>query len=138
MSKRTVAESHKVAVSIKPASHAVGTTNGAAADCKGYDDTAVVIDCGVFTATGDLTAKVQESDDGSTGWADVAGAAFANKEQADDELPYVGNQNLAKRKRHLRVVFTVSDDAVIASALFILGAAISRPVTQTNAVEFKI
>lgn len=138
MSKRTAAESIAWRTSVKPASHAAGTVTGAAVDTLGFDEAMMVLDCGVFTATGDVTAKVTECDTSGGTYTDVTGATTTNKVQAADELPYVGNLNLAKRKRYLKIVLTVADDAIIAGAGFALSAAKTRPVAQTNAVEFKV
>lgn len=138
MSKRTCVEQNAWRTSVKPASHAAGTITGAAVDTQGFDEAMVVLDCGVFTATGDVTLKVQECATSGGTFVDIDGAAFSNKVQAADELPYVGNINLAKRERYLKIILTVADDAIIAGAGFVLGAAKDRPVSQTNAVEFKV
>lgn len=140
MSKRTGVEAVKSVVSHLPASYSAGAQNGTGVDCRGFDDLKVVLSNGVFTATGDITLKLQESDDNgvSDAYADITGATMTNMPIASDETVYVANVNLAKRKRYIRAVVTVADDACIFGVIFELGAAKERPVSQVNTAEFSI
>jgi len=89
------------------AGSAAGTINGPAIDTAGYNEATVVLALG--NATGTLDCKVQDSADGSTGWVDLAGAAFAQKTASDDNTVSIGmvkcDGNLARR--YLRIVTTV-------------------------------
>lgn len=54
-----------------------------------------------------LDVKLQESDDGSTGWADIAGAAFTQVTNAAAAFETL-TLDLDKRKRYIRPVDTVA------------------------------
>jgi len=65
-----------------PASQA-STVTGAAVDVRQYDaPLAITQDHGAGTGT--LDGKIQDSADGSTGWADVTGATFAQSTTGAD------------------------------------------------------
>lgn len=54
------------------------TVTGSAVDLKDYDGEAIVVlNSAAMSAADTLDGKIQHSDDGSTGWTDVSGAAFA-------------------------------------------------------------
>lgn len=62
---------------IIPAATFTADANGSAVDVSEYDSpVAVVLNASAGTGNMTLDVKLQESADGSTGWADVAGAAF--------------------------------------------------------------
>ena len=103
-------------------------------DCKGFDELLVVINCGAFTATGDVVFQAEESDSSGSGFADISGAAIAEKVAADDQKTYLLRIDLRKRKRYIRVGYDVDDDACIFGISGILGGAQNKPVTQENAV----
>lgn len=106
-----------LAYNVKPkygaAGSPIGTVNGPAIDTAGYQEACVVLSVGAVTATGSLTAKVQDSADGSTGWADITGAAFTAVPDTGDNQVQVGmiklDGNLAKR--YIRVVTIVATAA---------------------------
>jgi hypothetical protein len=107
-----------LAYNVKPkygaAGSAVGTVTGPAIDTAGYQEACVVLAVGAVVATGSLSvAKVQDSADGSTGWADVSGAAFTAVADSGDNQAQIGmlklDGNLAKR--YIRVVTTVATAA---------------------------
>jgi len=81
------------------------TTN--IADLKDFDgDIQIILDSGAAAASGTMTGKIQDSADGSTGWADVTGGSFTAVAQA------VSKQVLTiKRdgiKRYIRFVGTIA------------------------------
>ena len=68
----------------KPASASqASTVTGAAVNLSGYD-TPIVIVQSHGTGTGTLDGKIQDSADGSTGWADVTGATFSQSTTTAD------------------------------------------------------
>lgn len=88
-----------------PVAAAAGTRNGPAVDRRGYASCLLYCAAGAVAgspSTQTLDAKIQDSADGSTGWADVSGAAVtqitaANKMQ-------VKAVSLSAVKRYIRVV----------------------------------
>ena len=54
------------------------TVTGAAVDLSGYDCPLAIIQSH-GTGTGTLDGKLQDSADGSTGWADISGATFTQR-----------------------------------------------------------
>ena len=115
-----------IAQNVKPkygaAGSAVGTVNGVAVDTAGYQEACVVLSVGAVASTGSLNVKVQDSADGSTGWADVAGAAFTAVPDTGDNQVQIGfiklDGNLAKR--YLRVVGVVATAAADYGACVLL------------------
>lgn len=83
--------------------------NGAAVDISGYSGEAqLILDASVTEAADNtLAVKVQDSADGTTGWADVTGAAFATVTNAAASFQRI-NLNIDKCKKYLRVVDTAA------------------------------
>lgn len=128
----------KAVVGIAADNHAAGTVNGAAIDRQGFEEALVVVNSGANGTGGTVDIKVQESADGSTGWADVEGAAFAQIAEANDNTIYLGRLNLQGRKRYLRVVAVVATAACDLGVDVLLGAVQDLPVSQVNAVAFSL
>lgn len=121
----------KFLASLIPATR-TASANGSAVDTLGYNDAVVMINAGdIDTASGDETYafKVQESDDGSTGWADITGATASVTADNDVKLIAVKNLNTG-RKRYLRVVATLGGTTPSwpGSAMVVLGEPFSAPV----------
>ena len=117
--------------------HAAGTVNGPGIDRRGFEEALVVLNSGANGTGGTVNVKVQESED-DTNWDDIAGAAFAEITEANDNTVYVGRLNLVVRKRYLRLVATVGVAACDLGAEVVLGAAKQLPVAQVNDVAFSL
>lgn len=134
-------KSFKVVQALAPASYAAAAeafTSGI--DCQGFDELLVILHCGVFTATGDLTCQLEESSDDADAdsYADITGATFSEVTVSNDNTDYVGRIDLAKRERYIRLGYDVDDDDGIFGVTFILSNAKVRPVTQINTVSFSV
>lgn len=70
-------------VSLSAAASQASTVTGSAVDLIDYEGP-VTISQNHGTGTGTLTGKIQDSADGSTGWADVSGAAFTQSTTTAD------------------------------------------------------
>lgn len=137
--KHTLHEDVRVEQMLEPASYgAAAEAFSAEIDCKGYDELLVIIPCGVFTATGDVSFQCEESDASGSGFADITGAAVAEKVVADDQKVYVGRIDLRKRKRYIRVGYDVDDDNCIFGILGMLGGYQYKPASPQNAVSFNV
>ena len=91
-----------------PAAVAAGTRNSAAVDRLGFDSCVLAAQTGAASGTPTtltLAAKLQESADGATGWADIADAAIEPLTAANGIARV--NVRLPAAKRYLRVVETV-------------------------------
>ncbi|MEE9140513.1 MAG: hypothetical protein V3U18_07020 [Alphaproteobacteria bacterium] len=110
----TFATQHDIGAEVKsvkginPADSAAATINGPAIDRSGF--LSAVLHHASGAATGTPTAqtvdsKLQDSADGSTGWADITGAAAAQL-TADDTDADV-NVDFGTTKKFIRVVTTV-------------------------------
>ena len=96
----------KTEFAISPASYSAGTDNSAAIDVKDYRVAKIV---GAFGTMGaDATINVQESDDGTTGWATVTGGSFvfASGTYADGGAPI--QVDCSPRKRYIRVALVTT------------------------------
>lgn len=108
------------------------TTNGSAVDTQGYQNAMVVIVAGVIdTASGNETYAytVEESDDGSTGWAAISGATASVTASASQKFIRITNLNTT-RKRYLRGVLTAggTTPSIAHSIVILLGDPISGAV----------
>lgn len=98
----------KHVVGTAPAASAAGAINGAAIDRKDYGSCVLLVATGAETGSPSArsaTAKIQDSDDGSTGWADLTGASVAVSVVSSSGSVKV---NLAGAKRYIRVVNTIA------------------------------
>jgi len=81
------------------------TTN--IADLKDFDgDIQIILDSGAAAASGTMTGKIQDSADGSTGWADVTGGSFTAVAQAVSKQVLTINRDGIKR--YIRFVGTIA------------------------------
>ena len=71
------------AMTLSASASQASTVTGAAVNLSGYD-TPIIIVQSHGTGTGTLDGKIQDSADGSTGWGDVAGAAFSQSTTTAD------------------------------------------------------
>lgn len=125
--------SHNIspALALPPAAR-TATANGTAVDLLGFGTAAVLVAFGAWT-DGTHTPKLQESDNGSSGWTDVAAIDLAGSLSAVSAAPggntvqrvsYIGN------KRYIRPVLTVASatTGAIASVLVVRGNLAAAPV----------
>ena len=71
------------AVSLSASASQASTVTGAAVDLIDYEGPVAIIQ-NHGTGTGSLDGKIQDSADGSTGWADVPGAVFTQSTTTAD------------------------------------------------------
>lgn len=90
-----------------------GALTGPSIDTAGFSEAAVVLAVGAAGA-GTCDVKVQDSADGSTGWADVSGAAFTQVTGSDDNTVQIGMLKLDGNtvRRHIRISSTVATAAI--------------------------
>lgn len=139
--KHTATEDLKVVQAQMPDTLSAGAeafTSGV--DCQGFDEALVILNCGDFTATGDVSFQLEESSDDAVAdaYADITGAAISEKTTSTDATVYVGRIDLAKRERYIRVGIDVDDDTVDIAITFVLLNAKTKPVSQTNTVSFSV
>ncbi len=117
------------AVGLVPLDNAAGTRNGTAIDRKPAGSNVEMDSCRLTVQTGTLTGapsaqtvdvKLQDSADGSTGWADLDPAAAITQIVAADIIEHV-DVDLAGAKQFVRVVEVValtggSTPSIIASS----------------------
>jgi|13_taG_2_1085334.scaffolds.fasta_scaffold131314_2 hypothetical protein len=105
-----------------------GNIDGSAIDTKGSQSCAMF---GFVDGTAEGSFKIQDSADGSTGWADVADAKVLS--EANDKAHVASDivkLGVVNSKRYLRVVFTETTSGVV-SAGIVLGCNSIVP-TGTN------
>jgi hypothetical protein len=122
---------------ISPATRGNGTVNGTAVDrasTGGSDGSLVVIQTGTIT-DGSHAVAIEDSDDGSTGWASIPagqlqGSAPTVVSADDDKLYEIG---VLSSKRYLRVSVTTTGATTggIVGALVILGESRNVPVSHS-------
>ena len=96
-------------VALGPAGRRTSTLTGAAFDVRDYIGTGAIVQQASAAVAGTaptLNGKIQDSADGSTGWADVAGAVFAEVTDAaaNEKIGIAFNAV----KRYLRYVGTIA------------------------------
>jgi len=122
----------KAFLGVAPGARSAGAVNGPAIDRMGYGSATITVVTGAETGTPSArssTCKLQDSADGSTGWADIAGASVAVA--AVDSVGEV-DVNLAGAKRYVRVVNTTAftggtSPTLLSSATLVLGGADKLP-----------
>lgn len=126
---QNVATVHSLAGAITAAA-----TNGASADCLGYDTAKAVVYAAPSGAGTTSDFKLQESADNSS-WSDVTGGAFTQITTAGGAKLYVMDVNLGKRQRYLRLVHTGAGASAAGTfyGLLELYNARYKPVAQANA-----
>lgn len=130
---KTIREAIKFVSSLVPAVR-TADANGTAVDTLGYNTACLIVNTGdIDTASTDETyaVNVEESVDGSTGWAAVTGASVAVT--ADNQIKSVEIPGLGvSRKRYLRAVLDVggTTPSIPCGAIIALGNAFNQPVTQ--------
>ncbi|AWV23925.1 Phage protein [Roseomonas mucosa] len=118
-------------LSLSPAAR-TASANGTAVDLLGFGEAAVLVTIGTWT-DGTHTPKLQESDNGTSGWTDVAagdligGFSVVNSAgggNAVQRVSYIGN------KRYIRAVLTVASatNGAFAGVLVVRGNPASAPV----------
>lgn len=125
-------EEVKSVVTIGPTAHS-GAANGTAVDTLGFDAAVMKVIAGSIASGATVDCKLQESADGSTGWADISGAAIVQMTDTDDNKPPMVDVLLggvANRKRYIRAVLTPSGTAPLVGVTIELYRAQNTPVTQ--------
>lgn len=91
-------------ISLSASASQASTVTGSAVDLIDYEGP-VAITQNHGTGTGTLDGKIQDSADGSTGWADVSGATFSQSTTTADCKTLAINPK--QIKRYIRYVGTI-------------------------------
>jgi hypothetical protein len=124
---------------IKVTNAAAGTINGAAIDRMAAGGRDAFMSCVLHGMCGDATGapsartvdfKLQDSDDGSTGWADITGSSVSQLTANDTDAEK--GVNLGGAKRYIRAVAIVgftggTSPAIPVAADVVLGGAKELP-----------
>lgn len=97
------------ALELRPPVRITATANGAAVDLQDYVGKAKVIlssSAGGGTSP-TLDVHIEDSADGSTGWADISGAAFTQVTDGADSTEAI-SLSVDENKRYIRVVETIT------------------------------
>jgi hypothetical protein len=122
--------------SLSPIARTDGTANGTSVDrivSGGTGDAVLLVTTGVIT-DGSHAVKAQESDDGSTGWTDVASeniqGSMPTVVAANDDVVF--EVGLRPTKRYLRAVATSTGSTTggVFACAFILGRSRAVPVSH--------
>lgn len=106
------------------------TNTSAAIDLAEFGTCALIINTGAIASAGDFTPKLQESDNGSTGWTDVAASDLIGEFPASLEADGVVKVGYIGNKRYVRTVLTKNGGTSIAAgAVLIKGDPRHSPVT---------
>lgn len=138
MPKGTASQEQVVKVLHTAVAQGAGTVNGTGIDCRGYDETLIVLALGTIPSNGTVDVHIEESDILGSGYADITGAVFTQKVAGTGALTYVGRLNLRERKRYIRSVAVVANQTAPMAVLAVLSQAQVNPVTQVNAVAFNV
>ena len=93
-------------ISLSASASQAATVTGAAVDLIDYDSPVAIVQ-NHGTGTGTLDGKIQDSADGSTGWADVAGATFSQSTTtADIKLIAVNPKSVRRYVRYVGTIVT--------------------------------
>lgn len=127
MAKRDLTSNIGVFSSIAPAV-LTATTNGTGVDLRPFNSAVVVFNTGVIAGAGNMTPKVQESDDNAA-WNDVAAIDQLGVLPAVLLTGTVVRAGYRGNKRYLRGVGTLNSGTSVAlDALVVVGDANMEPV----------
>lgn len=109
------------------------STNGASADCQGFENAKAVFYAAPSGTGTTSDCKLQESSDNSS-FSDVPSGAFTQATTAGGAKLFVMDIKLAKRSRYLRLVHTGAGGSAAGQAygLIELYNARYNPVSQAN------
>jgi hypothetical protein len=94
------------------------TANSPALDCKGMEQLACIVQAGV-SVSGTLDVVIEDSADGSTGWATVAGAVFTQLTATDAGAYGTIKLNSGTTKRYVRAAITIGGTSYMANVTLI-------------------
>lgn len=113
---------NRVVNAIRPGSHAAATLNGTGFSKHGFTTALVILATQTLGTAATVDVKVQESDVLGSGYADITGAAFAQKVKAShDNHIDVAEIDLRGRKKYLRVVAVTGAAASEFGVMVVLG-----------------
>lgn len=92
-----------------------GSVNGSGVDLRGYDSAFVEVASGAIVSSGNVTPKLQESDDNST-FTDVAAGDLQGTFPTALAASSVYRVGYAGAKRYVRVVLTLNSGTSVAAA----------------------
>jgi hypothetical protein len=125
---RDLASNIGVFESIRPAVNSAATVTGQTVDLRGFDAAAAVVTVGAIASSGNVTVKLQDSDNG-TDWDDVVAPNLIGA------FPAVLLTNTALRvgyvggRRYLRAFGTLNSGTSVAySVAIVTGNATQKPV----------
>lgn len=126
---RDLASNIGVVLALSPAVQ-TATIKGTAVDRRGYDSAALVINTGAIVASGNFTAKLQESDTTTDGdFTDVVAGDLIGDLPAVLTPDSSFKQGYIGTKRYIRVVLTLnSGTSIAAGAVAVLGNPALAPV----------
>lgn len=106
--------------------------NSGAVDCANCEEVTFLLAIGVMAASSSVDVKVQESADGSTGWADLTGTALTQVSATDDDK-LVGISIRNPLKQYLRLAITRGDggNSTLQSLIAIKGPARKQNAAST-------
>jgi hypothetical protein len=111
--------------------HGTGNVEGDAIDTAGFKDVLFILNAGAVETGGTAAIHIEESADGSTNWADIAGAVFTTITLSNDIAVYQGRVRITPtRKRYLRAYAVIGTAAVSLSVSAVLGDAQNLPAAE--------
>ncbi len=132
-------ENVKFVQSLDPDAYAATAQNGAAIDCRGFQEITHVVRVGDMGTAATLNAKVQESDASNTGFTDISGAAITQITKASPDgsnTGYIIRVRLqAPRKRYQRIVVTPGTAACDCEAAAYLSGGTAYPISQPSYIR---
>jgi hypothetical protein len=119
---------------------AIGTTVSQALDCKGYEDAILIVNTETLAAGHVGTVTIEDSADGATGWALVAGCTISIADTDDDSTFYAKLRlNKTGVKQYIRVSL-VAATAVgpTAATLIAYNKGGALPVDSARTLSFNV
>ena len=104
------------------------SVNGAAVDLKDTTRAVIVLNTGAVAGSGDFSAKVQESDDGSTGWADADADHVTSDAPATLEATSAYRLGYHGHARFIRLVLPKAGGTSIAAGAVAVLDPLDKPV----------
>lgn len=124
----------RAVMSLRPAAARTADVNGESVDTLGFRDGMLVVEAGVIDladANETYVVRIEESDNGSTGWTVVPGITGTITASNTTAVARLSELNVTRR-RFLRAVLDVggTTPSILCTAVILLGEAYAGPVNN--------
>jgi hypothetical protein len=118
---------------IDPVSQGVGTVTTGGVDLQKFKRVLFVLQVGSVGAAGTVDAKLQQSSQLGSGYADIAGSSITQVTASNKIATLeIRSEQLTGSNRYVRLSVTVAGNAVLIGAVALGGEAVAKPASAND------